>query len=232
MVNPVNNQGFYEYRRISTKADTGMENGEKFSLDYSQGEKDSDKDGEKTKVEADGVIAEFSSQAQSQYGGIGGGQGKTAGPQETIDFSRTAEQVKGFLGGLVKAIANFLGSVKGALLDFWNSDSPKTAEAEGTEETEEAIDVTEMSREAEGRGGLAVLAVEGKVEQADGPKPESMESRRLEAEKYLENAAQRNRYVKDSDLLTYYDRNGKIVQMNGADKNRILHGDSRTSRGV
>ena len=59
-----------------------------------------------------------------------------------------------------------------------------------------------------------------------------MKDRRAEAEAYLENGEEMRRYVRNSDLLTYYDRSGRIVQMNGSDKNRILHGDSRTSKGV
>ncbi len=237
MVNPVNNQGYYEYRRVNTKTESGMENGEKFSLDYGHGGKDSEKNGEdKTKVEAEGVIAEFSGQSQSrQYGGIGNGQKQASGAEENIDFGRAAEQVRGFLGELVHTITQFFGTVKNALLDFWNSDSTETSagtgEAAGTEET--AIDVTEMSLEAESRaGGMDVTEAEGFIERAPEQRPKGMAQRREEAELFLENIEGKNRYVKNSDLLTYYDRSGKIVQMSGSDKNRILHGDSRTSRGV
>lgn len=43
MVDPVNNRGYYEYRKVNTKAGTGMENGGKFSLEQGYTEKDSGK---------------------------------------------------------------------------------------------------------------------------------------------------------------------------------------------
>ncbi len=239
MVDPINNRGYYEYRRVNTKTETGLENGEKFSLDYEHTETESDKDGkEKTKVEADGVIAEFSSQSQSQYGGIGSGKKTAADAEETVDFGRAAEQVKGFIGELVRTITAFFHNVKSALIDFWNSDSGAAAadgEAEA-ESPEQVIDVTELSQEINGEdginNGINTIEVEGVIERPADRKPPEMKDRKAEAEAYLENEEKMNRYVKNSDLLTYYDRSGRIVQMNGSDKNRILHGDSRTSRGV
>lgn len=235
MVDPINSRGYYEYRRVNTKTETGLENGEKFSLDYEHTEKGSEKDGkDKTKVEAEGVIAEFSSQSQGQYGGVGDGRKAAADTEESVDFSQTVEQVKGFIGELVKTITAFFGNVRQALLEFWNSDSGETATGEGAEAENagQVIDVTERSQEIDAEAGIDTVEAEGRIERAADRKPPDMKERRAEAEAYLENGEKINRYVKNSDLLTYYDRSGRIVQMNGSDKNRILHGDSRTSRGV
>ncbi len=235
MVDPINGRGYYEYRRVNTKTETGLENGEKFSLDYEHTEKGSDKDGEdKKKVEAEGVIAEFSSQSQSQYGGIGNGRKAAADAEESVDLGQTVEQVKGLIGELVKTITAFFSNVKNALLEFWNSDSGETAAGEEAEaeQAEQVIDVTERSQEIDAEAGIDTVEAEGIVERPEDRKPPEMKDRRAEAEAYLENEEKMNRYVKNSDLLTYYDRSGRIVQMNGSDKNRILHGDSRTSRGV
>ena len=38
-------------------------------------------------------------------------------------------------------------------------------------------------------------------------------------------------YVKNSDLLTYYDRRGKLVKLSGSDRNRILRGDRNSMEG-
>ncbi len=234
MVDPVNNRGYYEYRRVNTKAGTGMENGEKFSLEQGNTEKDSEKKGEeKTKVEADGVIAEFSGQSRGQYGGSKSRERAEGGETPGIDFGQTVERARGFIGGLWKSVTELFGSIRNALWDFWNSDSPGAAgDSAGTEEGAQAIDVTEMSQELEGETGLDVIEAEGVVERSADTKLSGMEGRRAEAERYLEDRGQMERYVKNSDLLTYYDRSGRIVQMNGADKSRILHGDTRTSRGV
>lgn len=248
MVDPVNNRGYYEYRRVNTKTGTGLENGEKFSLDQEHAEKDSDKKEDKTKVEAEGVIAEFSSQSQGQYGGVGSERKSAAKKAEDVDFSQTMERVRGFIGELVKTVADFFSSVKSALLDFWNSDSGGTA-ADGGETAADSksiaadggaepgnedsvIDVTEMSQKIDGEAGIDIVEAAGVIERAADRKPNGVEERRAEAERYLDNEEKLKRYVKNSDLLTYYDRSGKLVQMNGADKNRILHGDSRMSRGV
>lgn len=235
MVDPINSRGYYEYRRVNTKTETGLENGEKFSLDYEHTEKESDKDGEdKTKVEADGVVAEFSSQSQSQYGGIGNGKRASAEAEESVDFGQAVDQVKGFIGELVRTVTAFFNNVKNALLEFWNSDSGGAVTDEGTEveSAEQVIDVTEMSQEIDADAGINTIEVEGTIERTEEQKPPKMKDRRAEAEAFLGNEEKMNRYVKNSDLLTYYDRSGRIVQMNGSDKNRILHGDSRTSRGV
>lgn len=234
MVDPVNNRGYYEYRRVNTKAGTGMENGEKFSLEQGNTEKDSEKKGEeKTRVEADGVIAEFSGQSRGQYGGGKSRERAEGGEAPGIDFGQTVERARGFIGGLWKSVTELFGSIRSALWDFWNSDSPGAADGSaGTEEGAQAIDVTEMSQELEGEAGLDVIEAEGVVERSADTNLSGMEGRRAEAERYLEDRGQMERYVKNSDLLTYYDRSGRIVQMNGADKSRILHGDTRTSRGV
>ncbi len=247
MVDPVNNRGYQEYNRINVKVGTNVENGEKFSLNYGQEEDESGKkeDG-KTKVETDGVIAEFSSQTQTRYGGAGNGKTGTAQTEEYIDFGAAAERARGFIGELVKAFSGFISSIKKALLDFWNSDSsvseehvqdalPGTEDAlSGTEDGENIIDVTDRSQAIGGENVLSAVEVEGVVEHPPSmefqiPKPED---RKAQAKQYLENEDLMRRYVKNSDLLTYYDRSGKLVQLNGADKNRILHGDKRTSRGV
>ncbi len=278
MVDPVNNRGYMEYRRVNKKAGTGMENGEKFSLEQGLREKDSkkDKDG-KTKVEADGVIAEFSGQPKGQQGGIGSGRKTEGAKGESIDFDQAAESVRGFLGELVKAVAGFFSGIKNTLLDFWNSDSGEASGSGETAESGEAqkiaqdgetagngeageridgeeagaqsqemvqegdahgygselpIDVTERSRALEGAAWLDTIEAEGVRERAAGAKLTGMAAKRAEAERYLENGEEMGRYVKNSDLLTYYDKSGRIVQMSGSDKSRILHGDTRTSRGV
>lgn len=247
MVDPVNNRGYQEYNRINVKVGTNVENGEKFSLNYGLEEDESGKkeDG-KTKVETDGVIAEFSSQTQTRYGGAGNGKTGTAQTEEYIDFGAAAERARGFIGELVKAFSGFISSIKKALLDFWNSDSsvseehaqdalPGTEDAlSGTEDGESIIDVTDRSQAIGGENVLSAVEAEGVVEHPPSmefqiPKPED---RKAQAIQYLENEDLMRRYVKNSDLLTYYDRSGKLVQLNGADKNRILHGDKRTSRGV
>lgn len=58
---------------------------------------------------------------------------------------------------------------------------------------------------------------------------ETEEERRQRIRAYMEQT-EPGSYVKNSDLLTYYDRTGKFVRLNGADKNRILHGDERDRR--
>ena len=236
MVDPVNNRGYYEYNRINVKVGTNVENGEKFALNYGKEDEESDKkeDG-KTKVETDGVIAEFSSQTQSQYGGVGSRQKGGTNTEESLDLGQTVERAKGFIGELVKAVADFFSSMKKALLDFWNSDSG-TQDVDGAVQAEDpdaVIDVTEMSQAIDGENGIiSTVEAEGVVERTADAAVSAPEDRRTEAERYLENEEQMKRYVKNSDLLTYYDRSGRIVQMNGADKNRILHGDARTSRRV
>lgn len=258
MIEPVNtnNRGYYEYTKINTEMGKGMENHAKFALGYDSTEKDSNKKEDKKSVkEKDGVTVEFSSQSQNQQSGIGT-NGKTAdNAQDAFDMGQTMKQVKGFIGGLLQAIADLFIDFKKALIAFWNSDS-KSRE----NEEENPVDIIESSaRELEEGEEFAsdvipqevegVRETETSLKNQINTLPElpdrntefpPMSQRRVarihpqddteEKMRQAEELFANQKYVKNSDLLTYYDKRGKLVQLSGTDKNRILHGNKNPGR--
>lgn len=231
MIDPVSNRGYYEYRKINTQMSAGMETGEKFALNYDGREKDSDQKDDKKIEERDGVIAEFSGQSGSRQEGVGSSadESKTQAQAQSTDFGQSVEQVRGFIGRLTKAITDFFAGIKNSLLAFWNSDGAAETEenavqAEDASEERVTEEFLEMQEEGTSRYGAAQGMAEtpetAAVTVPDPKAPDYVE----QIQNYLEQSGQ-TAYARNSDLLTYYDRSGRIVQMNGADKNRILHGD-------
>lgn len=232
-----NNRGYYEYNKINTQMGKGMENHEKFALGYDSTDKDSSKKDEKKAVkETDGVVVEFSNQSKAQQDGIGSNQKNGTHTEDAFDMGQTVEAARGFIGNLIKAVADLWSGFKQAIFAFWNSDS----EAEKVEDIEESPDIVEsvgieLEQEDERAGGSVqeVVGIVEREEVAQEPArvaklPDSMNVD--ETVRQAEELFATTHYAKNSDLLTYYDRSGKFVQLSGTDKNRILQGDSRGGR--
>lgn len=237
-----NNRGYYEYNKINTRTGTGMDSQEKFALGYDSTDKDSaSKDDKKAVKDADGVVVEFSNQARANQGGMGSSTQGAAGTSDGFDMEQTIETAKGFVGSLIKAVSDFFSNFRQAVVQFWNSDSEKEAQVVQSEENE---DITAGIIEAVGEESVyepeqapeGVVEAEGFIEhEADLPQaarvarmPDAVNisGKLQEAEELFAST----HYAKNSDLLTYYDRRGKYVQLSGTDKNRILHGDGKGGR--
>ena len=245
MIDPVSNRGYYEYNKINTDMSKDMANHEKFALGYDSTEKDSNKKDDKKSVkEKDGVVVEFSNQSKEQYSGIGNSSQNTANMQDAFDMSETMEQAKGLIGSFIKAVAQLWNGFKQAIVAFWNSDSTSQQTedvgheadiitAADVEDTGSIVESTaqELAEGEEFASGVIPQEVEGIRETAEPrvariqPVDDTAEKMRL-AEEFI--ATQK--YVKNSDLLTYYDKSGKLVQLSGTDKNRILHGNKNPGR--
>lgn len=239
-----NNRGYYEYNRINTEMGKGMQNHEKFALGYDSTEKDSTKKDDKKSVkDRDGVVVEFSNQSKTQHDGIGSHQKNEASAEDAFDMGQTVAKARGFIGNLIQAVAELWIDFKQAIVAFWNSDgeAQKAKEAEEAIETADSmsdmVDTTgeEISEESAG-DSAHVQEVIGTIERestSGEPARVAKLPDSLDIEETVRQAEQlfaTGRYVKNSDLLTYYDRRGKIVQLSGTDKNRILQGDSRGGR--
>lgn len=205
MIDPVNTRDYYEYKKIDTVSGKTMENGEKFALDYGKKE---NKAKESEKKETDGVVMELSGKPMGQYGNAAS-QGKKENqlytPSEEISIADTVAGVKGFLEKVTKSFARFFQSVRETIVNFWNSDS-------------EGIS-------AQTENGNRVQSVVGVIE-----KNEDREKTEREEEK-TGDFTRSGTAVKNSDLLTYYDRRGQFVKLSGSDRNRILRGDRNEIKG-
>lgn len=215
MITPVNNRGFNEYRKVNTQMN-GMETGEKFALNYDSPEKDSgSKNKEKTVKETDGVVVEFSNQSKGGYYTAEDPMAGSNGTGEEAEINQTFVRAGNFIRGLITAIINSFSGLRQKILDFWNSGSPS-----------ETVDVIE--KEEDVILETDIIAEEAKETEEEESGAEIMPAD-SSSQDYLADSGQAA-YVKNSDLLTYYDRTGRIVQLSGSDRNRILNGDKKDRR--
>lgn len=210
MVNRVDGNYYNDYSQMKS-VNTVSDNGEKFSLDYKQdnlqseetGKNDKESDAAKAKkkaAERNGVKLELSKAAQ-QAGT------KTEYKTETSKEQSLPEQ-KSLFTAIQETITGIVQSLKEFFYKIWN-DTDEVPETELQTETEteaslnmekQPIDEEEVLQEALHTGDLpqviSILTENGKKSIA-----------------------------KNSTLLTYYDRNGRVVEPSASDRERILHGD-------
>lgn len=212
MIDPVNNRGYYEYSKINTNIENQLENGEKFSLDYEK----KDESDEKAKVLKDkGVVVELSENGPQRESMSN--QEKQPDSGEEITLEQTVTSVRKLFLGVADFFSQLFKKVGATLLAFWNSDSAQAEEL--PQENEMQMDSTQTEELPQENGTQTNLTEDAAVEQTEDISHKSLE----EIQAYLESGTKH--YVKNSDLLTYYDRSGKFVQLNGADKERILKGE-------
>lgn len=215
MIEPVNNR-YQEYTRIDTQAGK-MDNGEKFALDYKQ-EEEKERTKETDSAEKSGVVVELSGQSSKRYGTADSAYkaGETDRSQEELSFRDAVAGAQQFFGNLVNTITKLIRTVRESVLNFWNSD-------ETVKETQ--VKETEIQNTGELPADIAAFEATHTKE----PDPDSA-NYVDEIADYLDQNPQ-GTYVKNSDLLTYYDRQGRIVKLSGADRNRILKGDRNAMKG-
>ena len=248
MLDPVSHRGYSAYGKINAQMGMATENGEKFALGQEGMEKDdSQKKGKKKVGEADGVVVELSGQSGGKQG-RGADTGAEPGAAGLgTDFTRIGSGL-GALGSglrlwgasLARLVTNFFSGLRKAVSDFWNSDSPAApAGAEEIVETEIVFAEDRMGEEgAADEDGVVADVTEETVISDEAPLlllpalPVSKGTEGDPPEQMPESPGDTGqvRYVKDSDLLTHYDRRGKLVRLNGADRDRILHGERSARR--
>lgn len=241
MVNRID--GNYHNDYVSAKTvNTVQDSGEKFSLNYNQEnlqteEQEKKEEKEKTSAtERSGVKLELS--RNGQKADAKWRQEKT----KTQEQSRTTEG--SFLDTLQKFITDFMQAVKMILNRIWNDPEPEDTVQSSDVTPEEAERYTE---EYLALKGLAKPETAGEItkrpetENISTDKEETVVDKDAEIQKYLHtgNLEQvislltdngQKTIAKNSNLLTYYDRSGKLTQINASDRERILHGDRNTKK--
>lgn len=222
--------------------------GEKFSLNYNQEElqtKDSEKKdkadksekGRKDEAEQSGVRLELS------------GNGKTSSidrlkTKETANAQTSANQ-QSIVDMLREIATTVVSAVKDFFYKIWN-EPDKISESANAEDSEETAGSMTMAEPAE-------IAAEQPKETAEGTMRETAAQDTAAAQKMNEERLDREiqPYLRKGDLnqvislltdngkksvamnstlLTYYDRNGKMVEINASDRERILRGDRNTTK--
>lgn len=214
MINRVDGNYYNDYSQMKT-VNTIQDNGEKFSLDYKQEslhseetekEKKESKEAKNQAAERNGVKLELSQ--NSAY--------TSTKSEHTNDELKTQEKTeqKSILGTIQEMITDIVQSVKDFFYRIWN-DTDVVQAPEEQEAIAKQLDL-EVARRSDEEW------VDKEIQQYlhTGDLPQVIN---------LLTDNGRKTIAKNSTLLTYYDRNGRVVEPSASDKERILHGD-RSSR--
>lgn len=201
-MDPIRNIGFPDYPKIDSSSANLTGNSEKFSLANETPQNEKEKTDE---LKEQGVLLELSGQATGK---------NQASAQQTAQTTNDAVEetdssafhLHSFLGSILQRITSVWQTVAQSISRFWNDDGQaKDAQTEETSSLEEAALTQELHSFNE-----AILT----------EKTSPMEDTASSESPTL---------AKNSDLLTYYDRTGRIITVQGADRNRILNGDKGTT---
>lgn len=121
-------------------------------------------------------------------------------------------------GSLLTLFKDLFQSVKDFLYKLWNEPSEETVISE---------DVTPEEAERYTEEYYALKGIDPKVREAERDEKirKQLRSGNLEQVISLLTDDGRRTMAKNSTLLTYYDKSGKLTQLSASDKERILHGD-------
>jgi hypothetical protein len=224
LINPVNNQ-YHEYTKIDTQAGKTLGNGQKFALDYKEGE-NADKAKESNKTEKNGVVVELSGQSAQQYADNNSREqavNSANSMEQSPVFADAVTNAKQLWDKLSKTFIQLIQTIRESVLKFWNSDT-ETAQGAFVDKQEQKAAQDTFTADALPQDVAAFEA-----SRTPKPNPDSADYVK-EISDYLQQS-DKGVYVKNSDLLTYYDRKGQIVKLSGSDRNRILKGDRSTMKG-
>ena len=248
MINRIDGNQYNDYNAAKT-VNSIKDSGEKFSLDYKnayngqndlQSEETEEKDSVAGKerartTEKNGVRLEIS--RDGQQAGERHGQVKSTEderPQTTMPF---LERVQKF-------ITDFIQTMKELFNRIWNEPP-----------SQDTVQSSDVSPDEAERYTEEYLALKGLKESGQKATTDETAEREVLAERIENNSvdkdAQIQKYLhdgnldrvislltdnghktiaKNSNLLTYYDRSGRITQINPSDRERILHGDRNTRK--
>lgn len=245
MINRVNDNDYYDYRKLNmpTAADT-TGSGEKFSLDYQRADDKKEEDEKQEKISGEGMDKGLSGNRPRTV--IQSGVKLELSGKEPEKASAEGENSFADLFHTVRTwVAALLQSFKGILNRIWNDPVPEdevlSAEEAPVKETDR------LSEE------YLEMNPPDPLKQSVGPAEDTNEDvrssqllsgrgeRDKEIQKYLrsgdldqvislltENG--HRTMAKNSSLLTYYDRTGRLTSLSASDQERILHGDRNVKK--
>ncbi|MCH5262304.1 MAG: hypothetical protein J1F42_05270 [Lachnospiraceae bacterium] len=243
MVNKVNGNDYYDYSKLKMPdAADRTGNGEQFSLAYQRAQEESEEKDEKDKEAID--ISGLDMQRTVLQDGVRlelSGRGKSDVKRESLQQSQSAGP--GLFDTIKTWFTAFVQSVREFAYKIWNDQTLQedTTLQEGVSVQDETAESNEPERLSEEY--LALKKLEGlqNPEAAAGERLASEAKREDEIQKLLRSGDMeqvlslvtengRKTIAKNSTLLTYYDRTGKITPLSASDQERILHGDRNTRK--
>lgn len=121
-------------------------------------------------------------------------------------------------GSLISFFKSLLQSVRDFLYQIWNEPSTETVISE---------DVTPEEAERYTQEYYKIKGIDPQEQEAERDEKirKQLRSGNLEQVISLLTDDGRRTMAKNSTLLTYYDKSGRLTQLNASDRERILHGD-------
>lgn len=205
----------YDYSS-QLKPAKNAEGQEKFSLDRQKEQTVPEKKEEKGEdkklhekpgvdIRKQGVRLELSGKgmqgSEAEEGAVSGDKTADARPGSVVSFFR----------GLLQSVRDFLYQI-------WNEPSSETVISE---------DVTPEEAERYTQEYYKIKGIDPEEQEAERDEKirRQLRSGNLEQVMSLLTDDGRRTMAKNSTLLTYYDKSGKLTQLNASDRERILHGD-------
>lgn len=252
MVNRIDGNNYYDYPKLK---DVNIPDaGEKFSLDYKQKELQSETKEKKDTSEKAADEQKLSSDKSGVKLELSGSGQRAAARNSYTGLSKSEAKTKEQSQSLVETIRTFIATAIEAVKDFfykiWYDPQPDAADDEETLETLEsdvagAVETSETdSFSGEQQTAEAdLLSEELRALGIDAGTAYRMdvEKRHREIQQYLHKGDLnqvmnlltddgRKTIAKNSSLLTYYDKNGRMVEPSASDRERILHGDGNVKK--
>lgn len=210
----------YDYSS-QLKPAKNAEGQEKFSLDRQKEQTVPEKKEEKGEdkklhekpgmdIRKQGVRLELSGKgiqgSEAEEGAVSGDKTADARPGSVVSFFR----------GLLQSVRDFLYQI-------WNEPSSETVISE---------DVTPEEAERYTQEYYKIKGIDPEEQEAERDEKirRQLRSGNLEQVMSLLTDDGRRTMAKNSTLLTYYDKSGKLTQLNASDRERILHGDRNVRR--
>lgn len=240
MINRVSDNDYYDYKKLNmpTAADTNS-SGEKFSLDYQPADDKKEEDEKKEKISREGLDKNPAGNRSRtvMHSGVklelSGNNPEKENAERKDSFSDLFHTVRSWVTTLIQ-------SFKGLLDRIWNDPVPEetvlSAEEAPVEETdrlsEEYLEInppapSEISIEETLETPAEMLSGRGN---RDKEIQQYLRSGNLEQVISLLTENGHKTVAKNSSLLTYYDRTGRLTSLNASDQERILHGDRNVKK--
>ncbi|MCH5255889.1 MAG: hypothetical protein J1D87_01300 [Lachnospiraceae bacterium] len=254
MVNKIDGNNYYDYQKL--KNVNIPDTGEKFSLDYKQNElqSESKKDNEDKDEKASAVQNSTEDKSGVRLELSRQGQSAAFGRPQSASASKSQEIVD--VQSIIKTIRDYISTAITAVKDFFYNlwyDNPRpeadiqaaidNAEVEEMQENADVYDELETALERAELHGFSDSAEGKNNADIDARTTYRMNNEKLDRriQPYLKSGDLnqvinlltdngRKSIARNSSLLTYYDKTGRMVEPNASDRERILHGDGNTRK--
>ncbi|MBD5516198.1 MAG: hypothetical protein HDR06_16520 [Lachnospiraceae bacterium] len=245
MVNRVNGNEYYDYSQLKMPdAADKTDNGEKFSLNYQHTRNEAT---EKDKKEKDGETEKINNGSRTVLQGgvrleLSRNSAQSVSDRTRGKAERTQDTGQNLIGMVQSWLQAFVQAVKDIANKIWNDPIPQD---ETSVEQVKSEDKTVQETQAPERLTEEYFALHPEhlrnTQELESSSLQRGENRDKEIQKYLRsgNLEQvislvtdngRKTMAKNSTLLTYYDRHGRIAPIGASDQERILHGDRNVKK--